>query len=147
MSSTTAYALSGSRPAALSRNRSAISNARPAVSAGTLWQSAEKASRLHEYFLQNETKHLPLPAKVIEWTERQSINFIAWLGKDLAHMALAKGDDELALTVELPAFLDRPTAIYADFTVSHLSFGPQENGLDLEDLIGKYDTLMREKLG
>lgn len=114
---------------------------------GTLWQSAEKAANLHEFFLQSEAKHLPLPGKVVDWTERQSINFIAWLGRDIVHMALAKGDDEHALTVEVPTFLGRPTAIYSDFTVSHLSFGPQERGLDWNGFIARYEELMREKIG
>jgi hypothetical protein len=113
---------------------------------GSLWLSAERANELHDYFLQTNNKHLPLPAKVIEWTERQSINFIAWLGRDLVHMALPKGDDERALTVDLPMLLDRPTAIYSDFTVSHLSFGPQEQGLALDRLIDAYDELMRNSI-
>ncbi len=113
---------------------------------GSLWQSAERATQLHEFFLKKDDKHLPLPSAVVDWNERQSINFISWLGKDLIHMALPKGDDEYALTVGLPTFLDRPTAIYADFTVSHLSFGPQEQGLDLDRLIDGYDALMRAKL-
>ena len=113
---------------------------------GSLWQSAERADRLHDFFLQADDKHLPLPTAVVEWRERQSINFIAWLGKDLVHMALPKGDDEHALTVDLPTFLGRPTAIYSDFTVSHLSFGPQERGLDVDRLIHAYDALMRDRL-
>ena len=113
---------------------------------GSLWQSAERANELHDYFLQTNSKHLPLPSTVIEWKERQSINFIAWLGKDLVHMALPKGDDERALTVDLPELLNRPTAIYSDFTVSHLSFGPQEQGLALDHLIGAYDELMRSSI-
>jgi hypothetical protein len=113
---------------------------------GTLWQSAEKAATLHDHFLQTPDKRLPLPEKVVDWTERQSINFIAWLGRDLVHMALPKGDDERALTVDLPALLDRPTAIYSDFMVSHLSFGPQEKGLDVERLIAAYDALMRDAI-
>jgi hypothetical protein len=113
---------------------------------GSLWQSAERAMQLHEYFLNKADKSLPLPSAVIDWQERQSINFIAWLGKDLVHMALPKCDDEYALTVDLPNYLGRPTAIYSDFTVSHLSFGPQENGLGLEQLITEYDALMRSSL-
>lgn len=113
---------------------------------GSLWQSAERANELHDYFLQTNDKHLPLPSQVIEWTERQSINFIAWLGRDLVHMALPKGDDERALTVDLPMLLERPTAIYSDFTVSHLSFGPQEKGLALDRLIQAYDELMRNSI-
>ena len=114
---------------------------------GTLWLSADKATQLHDYFLSTKDKRLPLPEKVVDWTERQSINFIAWLGRDLVHMALPKGDDEKALTVDLPELLGRPTAIYSDFMVSHLSFGPQEQGLDVERLIAAYDALMRDALG
>lgn len=113
---------------------------------GTLWTDPDKANNLHDFFLASPKKELPLPSKVVDWQERQSINFIAWLGRDLLHMALAKGDDEKMLTVDLPAFLERPTAIYSDFTVSHLSFGPQEKGVDVNRLIAAYDKLMREKL-
>jgi hypothetical protein len=114
---------------------------------GTLWTDPDKANKLHDFFLAAPKKELPLPSKVVDWQERQSINFIAWLGRDLQHMGLARGDDEKMLTVDLPAFLERPTAIYSDFTVSHLSFGPQEKGVDVNRLIAAYDTLMREKLG
>ncbi len=114
---------------------------------GSLWLSGERATQLHDFFLGRERKSLPLPKASVEWTERQSINFVAWLGKDLVHMALPKCDDEYALTVGLPTFLDRPSAIYSDFTVSHLSFGPQENGLDLDRLLDGYDALMRSTLG
>lgn len=113
---------------------------------GTLWQSAGKATDLHDFFLTTPEKQLPLPNPVIEWTERQSINFISWLGRDLVHMALPKGDDEHMLTVELPTMLGRPTAIFSDFTVSHLSFGPQEAGLDPDRLIDRYEELMNLKL-
>jgi hypothetical protein len=113
---------------------------------GTLWQSPQMATKLHQYFLNKEDKHMPLAEKVIDWDERQSINFIAWLGKDLLHMALPKCDDEYALTVDLPTFLNRPTAIFSDFVVSHLSFGPQERGLDVEPLIAAYEELMNRQL-
>jgi hypothetical protein len=83
---------------------------------------------------------------MVEWKERHSINFISWLGKDLMHMALSKGDDEYALTVDLPTFLDRPSAIYSNFIVSHLSFGTQEQGLELDRLIDAYGELMRREL-
>lgn len=113
---------------------------------GTLWQSAERAVKLHEFFLGLPEKQVPLPEKVIEWKERQSINFIAWMGQDLRHMANLRNDDEHMLTVSVPEFVGRPSAIYSDFTVSHLSFGPQERGMQLEPLIEAYDVLMREKL-
>lgn len=120
----------------------------PGGHCGSLWQSAERANQLHGYFLQMGDKHLPLADKVVEWRERLSINFIAWLGRDLVHMSLPKGcDDERVLTVEIPAMLDRPTAIYSDFVVSHLSFGAQEEGLAADWLIAAYDALMRNALG
>lgn len=114
---------------------------------GSLWLSAQRAEMLHDYFLSTRDKRLPLPEKVVDWTERQSINFIAWLGRDLIHMALPRGDDEKALTIDLPEYLGRPTAIYSDFMVSHLSFGPQEQGLAVDRLIEAYDALMRDALG
>jgi hypothetical protein len=114
---------------------------------GSLWLSADKATQLHDHFLATADKRLPLTEKVVDWNERQSINFIAWLGRDLVHMALPKGDDEKSLTVDLPELLGRPTAIYSDFVVSHLSFGPQEQGLPVERLIAAYDALMRDALG
>lgn len=113
---------------------------------GTLWQSAQRATELHDYFLNTPTKRLPLSKPVIEVKERVSINFIAWLGRDLRHMGFRKLGDEPALSVYLPKLLDRPTAIYSDFIVSHLSFGPQEDGLDVDRLIAAYDGLMRETL-
>lgn len=113
---------------------------------GTLWLSAERATQLHDFFLDSAARNLPLTMPVIDWTERQSINFIAWLGSDLKHMALPKCDDELALSVTLPALVERPSAIYSDFTVSHLSFGPQEQGLEVDRLLTRYDALMRETL-
>ncbi|GAA4185169.1 hypothetical protein [Shinella granuli] len=113
---------------------------------GSLWESAERAVKLHDFFLDQGGRTLALPTRVVDWTERLSINFIAWLGRDLAHMALPRGDDEHALTIGVPKLLQRPTAIYSDFTVSHLSFGPQERGWDPSPLIEAYEALMRERL-
>ncbi len=113
---------------------------------GSLWESAERAVKLHDFFLGQGGRTLGLPTKVVDWTERQSINFIAWLGRDLVHMALPQGDDEHALTIGVPTLLRRPTAIYSDFTVSHLSFGPQERGWDPSPLVEAYEVLMHERL-
>ncbi|MDO1584447.1 hypothetical protein [Rhizobium oryzicola] len=114
---------------------------------GTLWGSAAKATALHDYVLQQSMPNLPLPSPVIEWDQRQSINFIAWMGRDIQHLALGPCDDEHAVTVSLPRFLNRKTAIYSDFTVSHLSFGPQESGLNVDDLTARYHALMERQLG
>ncbi len=61
-------------------------------------------------------------------------------------MALPQGDDEHALTIGVPTFLERPTAIYSDFMVSHLSFGPQERGWDPSPLVEAYKALMQTRL-
>ncbi|MBB6182137.1 hypothetical protein [Pseudorhizobium flavum] len=113
---------------------------------GTLWESAERAAKLHAYFLGQDGQTLPLSQSVVDWTERQSINFITWLGRDLRHMALPQCDDEYALSVGIPTFLGRPSAIYSNFTVSHLSFGPQERGWDPTALINAYERLMQSRL-
>ncbi|RWX75433.1 hypothetical protein EPK99_17165 [Neorhizobium lilium] len=115
---------------------------------GSLWQSPEKANALHDFFLSKTIKALPLPKQVIEMSgARVSINFIAWLGKDLKHMSFGRASDERTLTLDLPAFLKRPVGIFSDFTVSHLSFGPQELGLHVERLLAGYEKLMRQTLG
>jgi hypothetical protein len=111
---------------------------------GRLWGSGDLAVRLHDFFLAKTEKHMALPTPVVDWTERQSINFVAWLGKDLVHMSGLKSDDEHALSVAFPRFLERPTAIYSDFVVSHLSFESQEDdGLKVDGLIERYRALMQ----
>jgi hypothetical protein len=113
---------------------------------GSLWQSPERAAQLHDFFLAKPDKRMPLQEAAVEVKERVSINFISWLGRDLRHMGFRKLGDEAALSVYLPAMLDRPTKIFSDFVVSHLSFGPQEQGLDVDRLIAAYEKLMRDTL-
>ncbi|MGC3970585.1 MAG: hypothetical protein QM775_25595 [Pirellulales bacterium] len=48
----------------------------------------------------------------------------------------------MALSVSIPTYLNRPNAIHSGFTVSHLSFGPQERGLDVQPLVDAYEALM-----
>lgn len=113
---------------------------------GTLWESGEKAERLHHFFLQKTSKNLPLPTPIVEWTDRNSINFISWRGEDLRYMLFPRIDDEHALTVAIPRYTKRKTAIYSDFVVSHLSFGPQDHTMDTDYLLEKYQNLMEEEL-
>ncbi|MEZ2126924.1 MULTISPECIES: hypothetical protein [unclassified Sinorhizobium] len=113
---------------------------------GSLWQDADRANSLHDFFLQREDKSLPLGKRVVETTGRVSINFISWLGRDLRHMGIRGINDERALTLDLPAFLNRPVGIFSDFVVSHLSFGPQETGLHVDRLLAGYRDLMERTL-
>lgn len=113
---------------------------------GSLWESGKRANALHDYFLQTPDKRLPLHQPFIEVKERVSINFISWLGQDLKHFGFRRLGDEKALAVDMPRLLNRPVAIYSDFIVSHLSFGPQEAELHVDRLVSAYSDLMREQL-
>lgn len=109
---------------------------------GSLWQYGQRATELHDHFLNLPQKQLPLPDKVVTYDARISINFIAWLGRDLVHLALPPGDDERYISVDLPTILKRPIAIYSDFVVSHLSFGIQDKDMPIDRLIADYTKLV-----
>lgn len=110
---------------------------------GMLWQSAELASSLHDFFLQHPgrfTSHYQTDSWV-EWDQRLSINFIAWLGRDLAELACYHADDEQAVSCDIPARLGRTNAIYSPLIVSHLSFYPQDQGINVPALMARYAGL------
>ncbi|MBH9970708.1 MULTISPECIES: hypothetical protein [Commensalibacter] len=113
---------------------------------GSLWENGEKAEKLHSYFIKNRGKPLPLTSKIVEWDKRLSINFISWKGRDLRFMMLPfQCDDEQILTSNTPQYLNRKTALFSDFTVSHLSFYSQESHMNTELLINEYVKLRKEK--
>ncbi|NHO35990.1 hypothetical protein GOB85_07625 [Acetobacter sp. LMG 1636] len=111
---------------------------------GSLWESGEKAFALHQYFVKSGAKAIPLEAPVVEWSERNSINFIGWRGENLKHMNFPQGDDERFMTVTVPRYLKRKTAVYSDFMVAHLSFYAQEMTVKPDDVISLYRTLTRD---
>jgi hypothetical protein len=107
---------------------------------GRLWSNPDWAAALHDLFLSDPARFTghEFGTPVIEWDQRLSINFIAWMGRDFAEMGCRHEDDERALSVEIPARLGRVNAIYAPFFVSHLSFYAQDAGMDVTGIIGKY---------
>lgn len=109
---------------------------------GSLWESGEKAYQLHEFFVETGGNKIPLESPLVEWSYRNSINFIGWHGEQLRYMYLPKGDDEHMLTVEIPEFLNKKTAIYSDFMVAHLSFFPQEKSIKPSEIISLYQKLL-----
>lgn len=108
---------------------------------GSLWQSGERATIVHDYFLSLKEPKLPLAEAVIAYDARISINFISWLGNDLIHLALPHGDDERFMSVDLPQLLRRPVGIYSNFVVSHLSFGIQDPTMPITRLLNEYEKL------
>jgi len=119
---------------------------------GSLWENGGKATKLHEFFVKQKGKNLPLEKELVEWNERIFINFIGWTGDKLRYMNFPQGDDEGMISVLLPKFLDKKIAVYSNFTVSHLSFFTQEyqekksskdpNKIDPEKMIDLYRQLI-----
>jgi hypothetical protein len=107
---------------------------------GRLWSNSAWAAALHDFFLADPARFTAhqFASPVIEWDQRLSINFVAWLGRDFAEMGCRHEDDERALSVEIPARLGRVNAIYAPFFVSHLSFYAQDAGMDAAGIVAKY---------
>ncbi len=110
---------------------------------GTLWSSRDLATRLHDHFLDDPDAFRKLPRDVIEWRQRLSINFVAWIGRDAVYMAAYMGDDEHATSVEIPQYLGRPNCIYPGMLVGHLTFFPQDPDFEHERILGRYRELAR----
>lgn len=113
---------------------------------GSLWESGEKAEKLHLYFLENYQKILNYPynKEIIAINTRFSINFFGYKGcnwykiKDCS----TNSNDEKTLTVDYVSERGFKNILYTDFYVSHLSFYNQENeGLNSDKIIQLYDKL------
>jgi hypothetical protein len=117
----------------------------PGGFAGTLWAMPAKAQAVHEHFLRNASSFRAMPGHVIPWAERISINFVSWLGADLVHMPELMEDDEVHLSYGAPATAGKFNAIFMGFVVSHLSFYPQDPGLDIAGLLAGYRGLVQGK--
>lgn len=107
---------------------------------GTLWSDGAKAQKLRKFFIENGTAPFLLERDVVEWDQRNSINFIGWRGENLKYMDTLMLEDEHLLTVSIPNFIKMKTAIYSNFIVSHLSFFPQENSVNPSEIISMYET-------
>jgi hypothetical protein len=113
---------------------------------GTLWGSVELATGLHNHFLDNPETFEQSSAAPISWSERLSINFVSWLGRDVSYMSPVSMDvdDERILSVDIPSYLKRTNCIYPGFVVSRLSYYGQEAALDTAALMSRYRQLADE---
>ena len=113
---------------------------------GTLWESAEKAERLHNYFIENYQKFLNYDYNndIIQITTRFSINFFGYKGNKwhkIKDTCLNNNEDEYNLTFDFVKNRGFKNVLYTDFYVSHLSFFSQTNEMNIDDLISKYTVL------
>lgn len=110
---------------------------------GTLWGNGKKAEDLHNYFINNYEKFLNNEYfdKIINIDSRFSINFFAYKGNMWYKIKDCGYDDETYLTIDYRINKNLKNIFYSDFYVSHLTFGPQENYMNLNDLRKKYSQL------
>jgi len=110
---------------------------------GSLWESAEKATALHQFFTANcETKFLTSAEPWLQtWNKRFSINFVSWLGEDFSHIPEIMVDDEAYLSYHARWHSGKSNVIWGGLFVSHLSFYSQEAGLDLAHILDGYQKL------
>ena len=114
---------------------------------GSLWESGEKATKLHNYFIDNYKSFIDYNYnnELIQVTTRFSINFFAVKGSDWHLMKDCGLDDEHNLTVQYVKEKNFKNEIYCNFIVAHLSFYRQEDtGIDSNKLRIKYTKLADE---
>jgi tetratricopeptide (TPR) repeat protein len=108
---------------------------------GSLWLSGKKAESLHRYFLGHRSVFSIYNPASILWNERISINFVAWLGRDLVHIPDVMEDDEHDLCYGVRKRARKTNCIYLPFIVSHLSFFTQDREMNIPEVIASYDSL------
>jgi hypothetical protein len=113
---------------------------------GSLWESGEKAEKLHNYFIENYKKFLDYEYnnEIIQIDTRFSINFFGYKGKNWHKIVEAynNDEDEYKLTVYNVKNKKFKNILYTDFYVSHLSFLKQvETGININNLVCKYHKL------
>jgi hypothetical protein len=131
---------------------------------GSLWQSAVKARKVHEYFLnhwqrlthhhldddqeeEEEEKDINMKKRLyqpdsIQITSRFSINFFAIQAKYWYKIRDIGEDDEYHSTVTLVKHQKMKNYLYANMLVSHFSFGSQNKpALDIDNLLERYHQL------
>jgi hypothetical protein len=114
---------------------------------GSLWESGDKANKLHNYFIDNYKSFIDYNYnnEVIPVTTRFSINFFAVKGSDWPLMKDCGQDDEHILTVQYVKEKNFKNEIYCNFVVAHLSFYRQEDtGIDSNKLRHRYSKLADE---
>jgi hypothetical protein len=106
---------------------------------GTLWERADLAERLHDYFLDLPQRFVVPGVDVAP--DRLSINCVAYLGADVDELRQVGEDDEEELSVTIPRRLGRQNVIYQPAVAAHLSFFSQEPGMDVARLLARYRAL------
>ncbi len=118
----------------------------PGGMCGHLWGDGTKAQALHRHFLKDPDIFTPVDTKPIVWNERISINFIAWLGRDLAHIPDLMADDEHDLCYGVRKRLRADNCIFPGFVAAHLSFWKQDAAMDVDALLQDYAALASQTL-
>ena len=109
---------------------------------GSLWEDGKKAEKLHDYFIENYKKFVTHRSnKCIEINTRFSINFFGYKGKNWHKIADCYIEDEHTLTVECVNKRNFKNMLYCDFYVSHLSFAKQNETMNLNRMIDRYNIL------
>jgi hypothetical protein len=118
----------------------------PGGMCGTVWGDGEKAGALHRHFLSDPSAFQQEDGAPIVWNERVSINFVALLGRDIAHIPDLMADDEHDLCYGVRKRARKSNCIYPGFVAAHLSFWKQDASMPLPELLESYEALADEAL-
>jgi hypothetical protein len=108
---------------------------------GSLWGDGQKAERFHDFFLEDPARFAAGAEAPIVWNERISINFIALLGDDLRHIPDLMRDDEHDLCYGVRKRAKKANGVDPRFIASHLSFWRQDADMNVDRILGEYETL------
>lgn len=114
---------------------------------GSLWANGAKAESLHDMFMDKISDFTSNQLQQIVWNERISINFIALLGRDFAHIPDFMLDDEHDLCYGVRKRAQKQNCIYSPFVASHLSFWRQDASMNVSRMIKNYGELALSRLG
>jgi hypothetical protein len=125
---------------------------------GSLWESGQKCSMLHKYFVSNigNIKRVALQDEfttTLPYKDRLSINFVGFRQQIFPYMAAAYTsearkiaympdknayDDEILMTQILPILFDVNKYVFNQFIASHLSFYKQEDTFNAIEIMEEY---------
>lgn len=118
----------------------------PGGMCGSLWGSGAKAEALHRLFLRAPSRFTFEEPSALKWNERVSINFVAFLGRDLVHIPDIMADDEHDLCYGVRKRARKENSVYFPFVVSHLSFWRQDAEMNVAGLVAAYERLADQTL-
>jgi len=108
---------------------------------GTIHTSGDDGIKLHTYFINNMDK-FNCTDNLVLYKARHNINFICFLSRQISYFNECEHDDEHYISVVIPNKYNFSTAVYGNFLVSHLSFGPQKNSRDYSNIYKLYKNLI-----